>query len=117
MTYDGIGRLIVRKIVAAGVPDEFLTLNYYDQPVTGYYNIGRLTKSYNPARTQELNYSAHGLVKYKIETDSAGSHYTYVNLYFDGRCITNHTGTTPASLSPPMCWTMTGSGGSKPFRA
>jgi YD repeat-containing protein len=49
----------------------------------GYYNIGRLTTSTNSARNQTLNYSAHGLVKYKTETDSGSTHHTYVNLYFD----------------------------------
>jgi YD repeat-containing protein len=84
MTYDALGRLLTRKIVSPIVADPVLTANIYDEVRPGYYNIGRLTTSENTARRQTLNYSAHGLVKYKIETDSAGSHHTYVNLYFDG---------------------------------
>jgi YD repeat-containing protein len=84
MTYDALGRLLTRRIVSPVVADPVLTDNIYDEAVAGYYNIGRLTTSANAARTQKFNYSAHGLVKYRIETDSAGSHHSYVNLYFDG---------------------------------
>jgi hypothetical protein len=84
MTYDALGRLVTRKIASPIVADPVLTANIYDEVRPGYYNIGRLTTSENTARKQTLNYSAHGLVKYKIETDSAGSHHSYVNLYFDG---------------------------------
>jgi RHS repeat-associated protein len=110
MTYDALGRLLTRKIVSPIVTDPVLTANTYDEPVTGYYNIGRLTTSTNSARTQKLNYSAHGLVKYKTETDSAGSHYSYVNLYFDGSVHYKSYWTDTGAVFQTAVWTYDGLG-------
>jgi RHS repeat-associated protein len=60
MTYDPLGRLLERKILAPVVANPVLTTNTYDVPKAGYYNIGKLTKSVNANRTQEMDYEAGG---------------------------------------------------------
>jgi RHS repeat-associated protein len=110
MTYDALGRVLTRKIVSPVVMDPVLTANTYDEVRPGYYNIGRLTTSANSARTQKLNYSAHGLVKYKTETDSAGSHHSYVNLYFDGSVHYKSYWTDTGAVFQTAVWTYDGLG-------
>ena len=77
LTYDKLGRLLTRRIVSPVVPDPLLTEITYDEPLAGYYNLGKLTKSRNAAATQVFAYDGDGALWYQATGDSSGWHYTY----------------------------------------
>ena len=73
MLYDALSRLKSRWVPSTG---EVLANNVYDEARAGYYNVGKLTTTSNPALTRVLNYAANGAVQRDDATDSTGTHTT-----------------------------------------
>jgi RHS repeat-associated protein len=76
LTYDAASRLKERRIVSPVVPDPVLTTNTYDEALTNYYNVGRLTKSVNASATRSYLYGGNGDVAQERVDDASGSHIT-----------------------------------------
>ncbi len=94
--YDAINRLIQQ--IYPNKPDNNVTFTY-DQPVTGFYNIGQLTNVKDKAGTTEYNYNNLGLLaQQKIQLTLDGkplgsqqiTNYTYDNV---GRVLSADYGT------------------------
>jgi RHS repeat-associated protein len=76
LIYDAASRLKERRIVSPVVPDPVLTTNTYDEALTNYYNVGRLTKSVNASATRSYLYGGNGDVAQERLDDASGSHIT-----------------------------------------
>lgn len=57
MAYDQLGRLTSRTVVSGGL---VLAQNTYDQARSGFFNVGQLTTSTNPAGTHLIDWRASG---------------------------------------------------------
>ncbi|WJI53525.1 FG-GAP-like repeat-containing protein [Mesorhizobium sp. C089B] len=62
LSYDQMDRLTLKTATAPGGSAVTQTQNTYDQAAAGYYNIGQLTTSTNPAATQAYKYDGFGKV-------------------------------------------------------
>ncbi|WP_181176561.1 RHS repeat-associated core domain-containing protein, partial [Mesorhizobium sp. B2-3-5] len=62
LAYDQMDRLTLKTATASGGSAVTLTQNTYDQAAAGFYNIGQLTTSTNPAATQAFKYDGFGKV-------------------------------------------------------
>ncbi|MER9554386.1 toxin TcdB middle/N-terminal domain-containing protein [Mesorhizobium sp. M0323] len=60
LAYDQMDRLTLKTATASGGSAVTLTQNTYDQAAAGFYNIGQLTTSTNPAATQAIKYDGFG---------------------------------------------------------
>ncbi|MER9535849.1 RHS repeat-associated core domain-containing protein [Mesorhizobium sp. M0586] len=62
LSYDQMDRLTLKTATAPGGSAVTQAQNTYDQAAAGYYNIGQLTTSTNPAATQAYKYDGFGKV-------------------------------------------------------
>ncbi|AWM80062.1 sugar-binding protein [Gammaproteobacteria bacterium ESL0073] len=94
--YDAVNRLIQQ--IYPNKPDNNVTFTY-DQPVTGFYNVGQLTNVKDKAGTTDYNYNNLGLLaQQKIQLTLDGkplgsqqiTNYTYDNV---GRILSADYGT------------------------
>ncbi|MFK0689475.1 toxin TcdB middle/N-terminal domain-containing protein, partial [Mesorhizobium sp. IMUNJ 23033] len=76
LSYDQIDRLTLKTATASGGSPVTLTQNTYDQAAAGYYNIGQLTTSTNPAATQSYKYDGFAKVARQDATIGTLTHTT-----------------------------------------
>nr|WP_295469996.1 RHS repeat-associated core domain-containing protein [Mesorhizobium sp.] len=76
MSYDQLGRLTERRVVAPVIASPVLAANTYDQARAGYHNVGQLTTSTNGAATHQIDWHASGNEVRRISTISGKSNTT-----------------------------------------
>ncbi|MER8583606.1 hypothetical protein NKG95_33910, partial [Mesorhizobium sp. M1423] len=76
LAYDQMDRLTLKTATASGGSAVTLTQNTYDQAAAGFYNIGQLTTSTNPAATQAAKYDGFGKVARQDVTLGTLTHTT-----------------------------------------
>ncbi|QIA22017.1 RHS repeat-associated core domain-containing protein [Mesorhizobium sp. AA22] len=76
LAYDQMDRLTLKTATASGGSAVTLTQNSYDQAAAGFYNIGQLTTSTNPAATQISKYDGFGKVARQDVTIGTLTHTT-----------------------------------------
>jgi RHS repeat-associated protein len=76
MSYDQLGRLLERRVIAPVIPDPVLATNTYDQARAGYHNVGQLTTSVNASATHQIDWRASGNEVRRISTIGAKSNTT-----------------------------------------
>lgn len=76
LSYDQMDRLTLKTATAPGGSAVTQTQNSYDQAAAGYYNIGQLTTSTNPAATQSYKYDGFGKVARQDATIGTLTHTT-----------------------------------------
>ncbi|TGP85229.1 RHS repeat protein, partial [Mesorhizobium sp. M8A.F.Ca.ET.213.01.1.1] len=76
LSYDQMDRLTLKTATASGGSPVTLTQNTYDQAAAGYYNIGQLTASTNPAATHSLKYDGFSKVGRQDATIAGLTHTT-----------------------------------------
>ncbi|TIQ16531.1 MAG: RHS repeat protein, partial [Mesorhizobium sp.] len=76
LAYDQMDRLTLKTATASGGSAVTLTQNSYDQATAGFYNIGQLTTSTNPAATQAFKYDGFGKVARQDVTIGTLTHTT-----------------------------------------
>jgi RHS repeat-associated protein len=76
LSYDQMDRLTLKTATAPGGSAVTQTQNSYDQAAAGYYNIGQLTTSTNPAATQSYKYDGFGKVAKQDATIGTLTHTT-----------------------------------------
>ncbi|ESX54920.1 hypothetical protein X758_20465 [Mesorhizobium sp. LSHC416B00] len=76
LSYDQMDRLTLKTATAPGGSAVTQTQNSYDQAAAGYYNIGQLTTSTNPAATQAYKYDGFGKVARQDATIGTLTHTT-----------------------------------------
>lgn len=76
LAYDQMDRLTLKTATSSGGSAVTLTQNTYDQAAAGFYNIGQLTTSTNPAATQGNKYDGFGKVARQDVTIGTLTHTT-----------------------------------------
>lgn len=76
LAYDQMDRLTLKTATASGGSAVTLTQNTYDQAAAGFYNVGQLTTSTNPAATQAIKYDGFGKVARQDVTIGTLTHTT-----------------------------------------
>ncbi|QPC95068.1 hypothetical protein GA829_09285 [Mesorhizobium sp. INR15] len=76
LSYDQMDRLILKTATASGGSPVTLTQNTYDEAASGFYNIGQLTTSTNPAATQSFRYDGFGKIARQDVTIAGLTHTT-----------------------------------------
>lgn len=76
LAYDQMDGLTLKTATASGGSAVTLTQNTYDQAAAGFYNIGQLTTSTNPAATQAFKYDGFGKVARQDVTIGTLTHTT-----------------------------------------
>ncbi|MCP9229980.1 hypothetical protein NMG46_06935 [Mesorhizobium sp. LMG 17147] len=76
LAYDQMDRLTLKTAMASGGSAVTLTQNTYDQAAAGFYNVGQLTTSTNPAATQAIKYDGFGKLARQDVTIGTLTHTT-----------------------------------------
>ncbi|MGX5801986.1 toxin TcdB middle/N-terminal domain-containing protein [Bradyrhizobium sp. Arg314] len=87
LSYDQMDRPTLKTATPSGGSAVTLTQNTYDQAAAGYYNIGQLTTSTNPAATQSLKYDGFGKVARQDATIGTLTHTTITTRDASGQAI------------------------------
>ncbi|WP_189464919.1 RHS repeat protein [Mesorhizobium sp. M2D.F.Ca.ET.223.01.1.1] len=87
LSYDQMDRLTLKTATASGGSAVTLTQNTYDQASAGFYNIGQLTTSTNPAATQSFKYDGFGKVARQDATIGTLTHTTITSRDASGQPI------------------------------
>ncbi|CDX21286.1 conserved hypothetical protein [Mesorhizobium plurifarium] len=87
LSYDQMDRLTLKAATPSGGSAVTLTQNTYDQASAGFYNIGQLTTSTNPAATQSFKYDGFGKVARQDATIGALTHTTITTRDASGQPI------------------------------
>lgn len=76
LAYDQMDRLTLKTATAPGGSAMTQTQNTYDEAAAGYFNIGQLTTSQNPAATQSYKYDGFGKLARQDATIGTLTHTT-----------------------------------------
>ncbi|WP_189521383.1 RHS repeat-associated core domain-containing protein [Mesorhizobium sp. M1B.F.Ca.ET.045.04.1.1] len=87
LSYDQMDRLTLKTATASGGSAVTLTQNTYDEAAGGFYNIGLLTTSANPAATQSIKYDGFAKVARQDATIGTLTHTTITTRDASGQAI------------------------------